>query len=31
MVENHDSIEEGEKFLFQWKPAKAFNSRCFPG
>ena len=31
MVENHDSIEEGEKFLVKWKPAKAFNSRCFPG
>ena len=31
MVENHDSIEEGEKFLVKWKPAKAFKSRCFPG
>ena len=30
MVENHDSIEEGEKFLVKWKPAKAFKSRCFP-
>ena len=31
MVVNHDSIEEGEKFLVKWKPAKAFKSRCFPG
>ena len=30
MVENNDSIEEGEKFLVKWKPAKAFKSRCFP-